>query len=268
MKLTCCVLCLAFCVISLAVPADAREFLPGLAGHYYKDATNWNGLWPDDTDAPLADPKACTFTKFEYTRVEPLINHLFIRSGWFSVRWVGYIDIPGNEANTFLFEVWADDGCRLQIGDAVLINSWYACPEDIDASHRTATATLAPGKHRIIVEYFQGQSLEQGDHDPVKLYWACSKLNIPKKIVSASVFSHEAADEGTPDAWAIKPPQTNLQLVQNTWDDAQKAEQAGDYAHALRLYRSIVLMAPDSPAAAKAKERILAIEADPRLRGK
>jgi hypothetical protein len=252
-------------VAALSGAAPAAEYQPGLAAHYYKDLPNWDGLWPSDTDTPLADPKACTFTEFKYTRVEPVVNHLFVRSGWFSVRWVGYVDVPGTEANTFLFEVWADDGCRLQIDDTVLVNSWYACPEDIDESHRTASATLTPGKHRIIVEYFQGQSLDEGDHDPIKLYWQCFKLNIAREVVPEGRLSHKEEDKGTPDAWAVKPPQTVGQLADSMWDDAQKAEKRGDYAYALRLYRRILLIAPESPVAPKARERIVAIESDPRL---
>jgi PA14 domain-containing protein len=262
-------LCVAFCALCcmlVATSASAEEFSAGLAAHYYKDATNWNGLWPDDTDTPLADPKACTFTEFKYTRVEPVVNHLFVRSGWFSVRWVGYIDVPGaGDAKTFLFETWADDGCRLQIDDKVLINSWYACPENIPAAHRTATATLTPGRHRIVIEYFQGQSLEALDSDPIKLYWQCAALGIAKQVVPEDRLSHKEADKGTPDAWEIKPPQTVVQLATSMLTDAQTAEENKDYAYALRLYRRILLIAPDTDAAKTAKERILAIESDPTI---
>jgi len=262
------VVCVLGCVAFLAAAADAEEYQAGLAGHYYKDVTEWNGLWPDDTDTPLADPRECTFTDFKYTRVEPIVNHLFIRSGWFSVRWVGYIDVPGNGNNTFLFELWADDGCRLQIDDKVLINSWYACPESIEAAHRTATATLSPGKHRIVIEYFQGQSLDENDSDPIKLYWSCASLNVSKQIVPESRLCHKAEDEATPGKWEIKPPQTNQQLGENIWNDAQAAEGRGDYAYALRLYRRILLISPDTEVARKAKERILAIENDPTIENK
>ena len=256
-------LALLGCIAFASTAAVAADYLPGLAGHYYKDADNWNGLWPDDTDMPLADPSACTFSTFEYTRIEPIVNHLFIRSGWFSVRWVGYIDVPGTEANTFLFELWADDGCRMQIDDKVLVSSWYACPENIPQSHRTATATLTPGKHRIVIEYFQGQSLEEADSDPCKLYWSCPGLNLEKEIVPDTRLVHKLADEGTPDAWAIKPPPTVQELVSNLWDDAQRAEATGDYAHALRLYRYIIEIAPNVEQAQQAKDRVLQLEADP-----
>ncbi len=270
MKLLNGAICVLGCILVLSAGASAaaEEYKAGLAAHYYKDATNWNGLWPDDTDTPLADPVACTFTKFKYTQVEPLVNHLFVRSGWFSVRWVGYIDVPGKGENTFVFEVWADDGCRLQIDDDVLVNSWYACPEDIAAAHRTATATLTPGKHRIILEYFQGQSLPEGDSDPIKLYWSCAGLKIEKQIVPGANLCHKAEDEGTPERWVIKPPKTALALAENMWEDAQRAEESKDYKHALRLYRRILVVAPDTEVAKKAKERILTIESDPRISDK
>jgi hypothetical protein len=245
----------------LVASANAADFEAGLAAHYYKDATHWNGLWPDDTDTPMTDPKAATFTELKYTRVEPVVNHLFIRSGWFSVRWVGYIDVPGEGENVFTFELWADDGCRLQIDDEVLINSWYACPEDIDAAHRLATKKLTPGKHRIVIEYFQGQSLENQDADPVKLYWSCGSLNMTKAVVPQDKLSHKAEDTQNPDSWAIQPPETVEQLGEGMWEDAQAAENSGDLAHALRLYRRILLVSPDTEWATKARARILEIEA-------
>ncbi|MFO7899103.1 MAG: PA14 domain-containing protein [Planctomycetota bacterium] len=256
------------CALGVSGTVWADEYEPGLAAHYYKDATNWNGLWPDDTDTPLADPKACTFTDYKYVQIEPLVNHLFIRSGWFSVRWVGYIDVPGDGENVFLLELWADDGCRLQIDETTLINSWYACPENIEAAHRYASATLTPGKHRVVIEYFQGQSLEANDSDPIKFYWSCQKLGIERRIVPEARLCHKAEDEGTPEAWKIKPPQTVEDLCKSLWELGQEAEETGDYTHALRLYRRILLINPDSAIARKAKERVLAIEADPTIEKK
>ena len=259
----------ALCLIAFVGSVRAEDvYKPGLAAHYYKDATNWGGLWPDDTDKPLADPKTCTFTKYDHSQVEPVVNHLFIRSGWFSVRWVGYVDVPGDAVNVFTFEVWADDGCRLQVDDQVLVNSWYACPEDIPDAHRTATANLTPGKHRLIVEYFQGQSLEANDSDPIKLYWSCPALKLDKEVIPDAKLSHKTEDEGTPDNWAVKPPLTNQQLAEGCWTDAQNAEAAKDYSYALRLYRRVLLLVPNTELATKAKARILAIESDPTITNK
>ena len=262
--------CVVLCVLVTATVVQAADYEPGLAAHYYKDATNWNGLWPSDTDAPLADPKTCTFTEFKYTQIEPVVNHLFVRSGWFSVRWVGYIDVPGDgdAANAFLLDLWADDGCRMQVDDQVVINSWYACPENIDQAHRKASVSLKPGKHRIIIEYFQGQSLEENDADPIKLSWTSHALGIKKQIVPNGKLFHKPEDAQTPAKWEIKPPTTNAQLASNMWEDAQRAEETGDYAHALRLYRRILVILPEGDVADQARARVLVIEADPTISDK
>jgi hypothetical protein len=309
---------------------------PGLVAHYFADGTNWNGAWPDEVSVPAADPSDSTFTKYEYSRVEPVINHLFIRKGWFSVRWTGYFD-PGisvtpapavvrgrininpnnsdqnefalvldsgqvitrdnlkkrrftghlgsarsvhvkpkgngnqngltvdgipypisnadtcdisstnmtvrlyhekdkadgkgleawwieiaaedatisrgadapavptrapvpapeaaNEDPEFIFQVFADDGCRLFLDGKAIIDDWRACSEELPEASRTAEPVkLANGKHRIVVEYFQGQSLKDKDHDPIVVYWSCPSRNIQRQIVPATALSHGEGD--------------------------------------------------------------------------
>jgi len=191
-------------VVALAVvavtphPAAGDEFMPGLAAHYYRDPTYWDGRWPDTVSVPDANPNDWTFTNYQYTRVEPLISHLFIRSGWFSVRWKGYLTIPpvegGPQELTYRFSVWADDGCRLYIDDQKLIDDWRACPENSPTAWRSASVKLAPGRHRIVVEYFQGQSLREKDADPMRLYWECEARQLRRQIVPETQFSHTAAE--------------------------------------------------------------------------
>jgi len=175
----------------------------GLAAHYYKDPTEWGGNWTND-EGPSpnqVDPADWTFSSYQYTRVEPLVNHLFIRRGWFSVRWVGSIEVaPGHQTKDapdvgpVTFELWMDDGARLSIDGQKLIDDWRPCPETSARSHRRATVTLSRGPHRIAIEYFQGQSLQKADHDPAKLYWSSAAFGIPRQIVPASHLSHTDAD--------------------------------------------------------------------------
>jgi len=177
-------------IASLALAEGQREYKQGLVAHYYQDSPNWGGTWPDDVSVPNSDPLDWTFTTYAYSRKEPLINHQFIRNGWFSIRWVGYINIDPGESGPKAtdpvevgFELWMDDGARLFIDGSKLIDDWKACWEKDPASHRRAAVTLTPGYHRIVVEYFQGQSLEKDDKDPAKLYWT---MDGKQQIVPAS----------------------------------------------------------------------------------
>jgi hypothetical protein len=193
------------CLIALGITAfggDAeRGSKTGLVAHYYKDHKYWKGHWPDTVSIPDVDPKHWTFTEYKYSRVEPLVNHLFARKGWFTVRWVGYLDtsprtVEKDGKQEYKFEIFADDGCRLFIDGKMIIDDWKACWEKTPEAHRKSMSIkLLPGKHRIVVEYFQGQSLKSHDRDPMKLYWSCASRGIPKQIIPASHLSHTEEDK-------------------------------------------------------------------------
>ena len=67
------------------------------------------------------------------------------------------------------FEFWADDGARLFLDGQTLIDDWRPCAENTPGSHRIAKVTLTPGYHRIVAEYFNGESLDENDPDPCDL---------------------------------------------------------------------------------------------------
>lgn len=169
----------------------------GLAAHYFRDPVEWDGHWAAGTK-PTVEAKDWTFREYKYSRLEPLVNHLFIRRGWFSVRWIGYLKVPepkdGGAEVDLNIELWMDDGARLFVDGQSLIDDWVPCPEDIPEAHRIAKMTLTPGFHRIVIEYFQGESLENQDHDPAKCFWSSKALGLKRTIVPASRFFHTAAD--------------------------------------------------------------------------
>ena len=175
---------------------DANGFGPGLATHYYRDPSQWAGNWADNVAAPTVPAKDWTFTNYKYTRIEPLVSHLFVNRGWFSVRWNGYLTVPGDGAQqaTYKFYVFADDGCRLFVDGVKLIDDFRPCSEKSPDAVRTCTVKLAPGRHKILVEYFEGQALAARDNDPISISWECAERSIKKQVIPATQFSHKKED--------------------------------------------------------------------------
>jgi len=177
-----------------------RDMKQGLMAHYFKDPTEWDGNWKQGAK-PTVQAKDWTFREYKYSRKEPLINHCFVKRGWFSIRWTGYFKIPPavtdkhGDAVEVSFDFWADDGARLFIDGKQLIDDWRPCAEDEPGSHRKGTVKLDSGYHRIVVEYFQGESLQKNDNDPAKLYWDIPSLKIKHQIIPASHFFHTDEDE-------------------------------------------------------------------------
>jgi hypothetical protein len=178
--------------------------LPGLAAHLYFDPVEWDGNWTEK-QKPTVDPLAWTFRKYEATGFAPHLNYLFIQRGWFSARLVGFLQVPpgrggqekkgGEETYEFMLELWADDGVRLFLDGEKLIDDWRPCAETEPEAHRKVRVFLkAGGSHAVTIEYFQGQSLKKKDPDPLKLYWTCPDLHIPRQLVPASHFFHREAN--------------------------------------------------------------------------
>lgn len=176
---------------------DAEGFAPGLAAHYYRDEDHWGGKWADNASTPGTPAADHTFSRYKYTRVEPLISHLFINRGWFSVRWQGYLTVPAGDAGamfTYKFHLLADDGCRLFIDGEKLIDDWRPCSENAPDALRTATKALKAGRHKLVVEYFQGQSLSANDRDPIRFSWECKARGLKPTVIPETQFSFKQED--------------------------------------------------------------------------
>ncbi|APR81829.1 Alpha-1,2-mannosidase [Minicystis rosea] len=76
------------------------------------------------------------------------------RVEWFEIEYRG--DLVTAQRGSYEFELLSDDGAKLYIDERVIINN--------DGQHppksARGTVTLAPGKHRIRVDYFQGPRYE------------------------------------------------------------------------------------------------------------
>jgi predicted phosphodiesterase len=86
------------------------------------------------------------------------------REDHFALVFEGYVDISTAGLNTFFLN--SDDGSRLYINGELIIDH----DGDHSALSKTGQAMLAPGKHRIRIEYFEASGsefLQAGRVDPV-----------------------------------------------------------------------------------------------------
>jgi LysM repeat protein len=77
----------------------------------------------------------------------------------FSARWTSFVEF---DAGTYRFSLTSDDGARLWVDDAYVIDSWEIRPATTD----TAEVTLDAGSHAVAVEYFENTGAAQ-----VSLTW-------------------------------------------------------------------------------------------------
>jgi alpha-mannosidase len=111
----------------------------------------------------------------------------------FGLRFNGYLDVPRDGIYTFY--LGSDDGSRLLIGSAVVI--------DNDGLHgneeRTGQIALAAGRHAVTVLYFQGG----GNHD---LEVSHAGPDLPKQqIPPSALFREKTAEEKSPTSSSTAP---------------------------------------------------------------
>jgi glucose/arabinose dehydrogenase/PKD repeat protein len=117
----------------------------------------------------------------EVTRIDPVIDFDWgvgapapgVDGDTFSVRWSG--EIKADFAENYTFSTTSDDGVRLRIDSATVIDHFNNHQVAVD----TGTLTLSPGWHPIQLEYFENTGSAQ-----VELAW--SSVSQPAEIVPAS----------------------------------------------------------------------------------
>ncbi len=86
----------------------------------------------------------------------------------FSVRWTAVQDFPEGGVYTFLARV--DDGVRVFVDNALVIDAWY---NQMPTLH-TGTATLTPGTHWVRVEYY-----DAGAGALITVLWRPANAQVP-----------------------------------------------------------------------------------------
>jgi uncharacterized protein YegL len=96
-------------------------------------------------------------TNLKLTRLDPVVDfnwgsgspHSSIAADTFSVRWTGYVKVDRSE--TYTFYVVTDDGSRVWIDDALVIDSWI----DQGATEQRGSIYLNEGWHKLKYEYYE-----------------------------------------------------------------------------------------------------------------
>ena len=127
-------------------PEPTRTFT-GWRGEYY-DNPNLAGTPVLIRDDPTID--------FRWTVGSP---DPAIPADNFSVRWTQTMSFA---AGTYHFRVRADDGCRLWVDGALLIDEWRDSSETI----YSASTFLEQGQHRVVLEYY-----ERAGGATIALWW-------------------------------------------------------------------------------------------------
>ncbi len=113
----------------------------------------------------------------------------------FSVRWRGYLEVPATASYTFLTS--NDDGVRVSIGDARIIDDWsFHARTSLEA-----TIDLPAGRVPIVIDYF-----DVAQHAEMQLSWRAPDVGIAEQIIPSEYL--RAAPEAT-ERVGVKPPYQN-----------------------------------------------------------
>ncbi|MCC6461392.1 MAG: PQQ-dependent sugar dehydrogenase [Saprospiraceae bacterium] len=128
-----------------------------------------------------------TIINFDWANGSPAPDLLPV--DYFTVRWTGNVQPVFGE--TYTFSVSSDDGCRLWVGDSLLIDKWVP---QADTEHAGSITLQGNQQYPIRLEY-----LEIGGGASVKLFWNSArqpKEIIPRRQLYLPDSSHTATIRG------------------------------------------------------------------------
>lgn len=161
-------------------PIDPAR-LPGLVGQYYKDVKGY---------ADIAKASRPFLSRVDNQLAFRAVKGQFYKtklSTNFGGVWTGYlrVDKPGD----YVLSLRSDDGSRLFVGDALLIDKEVKGAQDA-MKDKTAKVTLAAGDYPIRVEYFN-----LGGGAGVQLGWRRDTPEEKLANVPAAQLVHDAQQE-------------------------------------------------------------------------
>ena len=174
-------------------------------------------------------------------------------TGPWSARWTGFIEAPSS--GEYTFHTFSNDGIRLRVNDALLIEDWTDHGEKEDAGRITLTAGQ---RYAVRLEYFYN-----GGQGVSKLWWTppggrkeavpASVLHLPAggrglrgeyfKGVDLSDAWAQRDDAQVDFAWGVKPPLSGesagptalqIELADGVWQAEWLDTKSGDVVRRTR----------------------------------
>lgn len=168
----------------------------GLLGQYFIDPQG-------DFDEPPTLTRTDTTINFIWNAASP---DTLLSADYFTVRWTGFVQPLFSE--TYVFSVSSDDGCRLWVGDSLLIDQWVP---QATTQHSAAVSLNAEYKYRIRLEY-----LEIGGGANAQMFWSSPRQTreiVPKRQLYPPLYAYPATlrgnlglDADNDGAWEANEP--------------------------------------------------------------
>lgn len=192
----------AVCVLTLGLAAPAMAMGDGLAGSYWNFNVVANG-----NAFPGGAPNR--------TRVDATVNFDWgngaptggINADDFAVRWDGMLEAP--QSGNYIFSTQSDDGVRLWINGALVIDNWT---QHAPTWNDSATVSLVAGqRYAVRMEMF-----ERGGGAVARLYWR-KPSDIAAGIARNVIPQAQLFSQVSPTVVSVVQPCNDLKTVRVTF---------------------------------------------------
>lgn len=192
----------AVCVLTLGLVAPAMAMGDGLAGSYWNFNVVANG-----NAFPGGAPNR--------TRVDATVNFDWgngaptggINADDFAVRWDGMLEAP--QSGNYIFSTQSDDGVRLWINGALVIDNWT---QHAPTWNDSATVSLVAGQRYVV----RMEMFERGGGAVARLYWR-KPSDIAAGIARNVIPQAQLFSQVSPTVVSVVQPCNDLKTVRVTF---------------------------------------------------